>query len=113
MRAGNYRPSGDRQPETRAIVTRIRPVIRLGYGLLTGGAVCLALGLVLSLISRRDEVTLAAWWLAGPALVIEVERYVRPDRLAVVRGCLHLGVALLVLGLAMISVDGMVARTGR
>lgn len=85
-------------------------MITLGYGLLTGGGICLTLGLALSLISRRHDVTLWAWWLAGPALVTEAERYVRPDRLPVVRSCLHLGVVMVVLGLAIASVDGMVTR---
>jgi hypothetical protein len=85
-------------------------VITLGYGLLTGGIVNLLVGLALSLMSRRADVTLMAWWLAGPGLIIESERYVRADRLPVVRGCLHLGVVLLVVGLAVLSVDGMVAR---
>lgn len=85
-------------------------MVALGFGLLTGGAICLVLGLVLSLLSRRDDVSVTAWWLAGPALVIEVERYVRADRLPIVRGCLHTGVVLLVLGLSTISVDGMVVR---
>lgn len=82
----------------------------LGFALLTGGGVCLVLGLVLSLFSRRDDVSMSTWWLAGPALVVEVERYVRADRLPIVRGCLHAGVVLLVLGLTTISVDGMVGR---
>lgn len=85
-------------------------MIALGFALLTGGSICLVLGLLLSALSRRDDVSMMAWWLAGPALVVEVERYVRADRLPIVRGCLHTGVVLLVLGLATISVDGMVVR---
>ncbi len=82
----------------------------VGFAMLTGGIVCLLLGLALSMLSRRGDVTLLAWWLAGPLLIMEIERFVRPDRLPVVRGCLHVGVVMLVLGLAIISVDGMVVR---
>lgn len=82
----------------------------LFLGLIGAGFVFILLGVALSLPFRRDGVTLAAWFQAGPRLLGEVEQFVRPERVAVVRGCLQAGLLMVVIGIAMMSVDGMVIR---
>jgi len=61
---------------------------------LTGFALCICAGVV-SLIWRREEVTSAALWWAGSDLAAHPERYVRPDRVAVVRALCFAGVGLI------------------
>ena len=63
---------------------------------------------VASLIWRREEVTSAALWWAGSDLAAHTERYVRPDRVAVVRALYLAGV-----GLILAAVVVLVALTIR
>lgn len=78
--------------------------------LIGAGFAFIVLGMLLSLPFRRDDVSVGAWAQAGPRLISEIELFVRPDRIPVVRGCFQTGLLMVVIGVAMMSVDGMVVR---
>mgnify|MGYP000975491392 CR=1 FL=1 len=70
----------------------------------------LMLGMLLSLPFRRDDVSVGRWLQAGPRVISEIDQFVRPDRIAIVRGCFQAGLLMMAIGVAMMSVDGMVIR---
>lgn len=79
-------------------------------GLIGAGFAFIVLGMLLSLAFRRDDMSMGAWMQAGLQLLSDLEQVVRPDRLAVVRGCVQAGLLMVGVGIAMMSVDGMVVR---
>jgi hypothetical protein len=77
------------------------PVIAL---LMAGTALNIC-GAVATLIWRKEGVTVAALWLAGSTAAAHPERYVRPDRVRIVRVLNMTGVSL-----ALVGVLALVAR---
>jgi hypothetical protein len=70
-------------------------------GLVTLGVASLLIGTVTSALSRQDSVTLRRWFWAGSDVAAHPERYVRAERVGVVRALGLLGVVLALAGIAI------------
>lgn len=80
--------------------------MRLILGLMLAGLVLVVCGAMASFSWRKDGVSAGELWLAGSRAAAHPERYVRPDRVPVVRVMNYLGVGLWLTGVVV-----MVAKT--
>jgi uncharacterized iron-regulated membrane protein len=85
-------------------------VMSLLITLMLSGMAIAIFGIVATVLWRKKDVTLGNLVWAGSKLAAHPERYVRPDRLALVRALAFTGVALFLIG-AVLAVIQALAQT--